>query len=85
MEHLEGAKGMTPRVFSKRSEELQSEGFIHLIVKRPNLVRWDLAQKRWDSTPILDEFIKLGSKWDRSGSSLGFLQAVRLPKSTKRE
>ncbi len=50
-------------MLSKRLKELEREGFIHLVVKRANLVRWDLTAKGWDAIPILMAFIQFGSKW----------------------
>jgi DNA-binding HxlR family transcriptional regulator len=54
--------GITPRMLSKRLKELEREGLILLIVKRPNLVRWDLTSRGWDAIPILIAFMQFGSK-----------------------
>lgn len=62
-EILASTPGITPRMLSKRLKELEREGFIHLVVKRANLVRWDLTAKGWDAIPILMAFIQFGSKW----------------------
>jgi DNA-binding HxlR family transcriptional regulator len=69
-EILHSAPGITPRMLSKRLKELEREGLILLIVKRPNLVRWDLTAKGWDAIPILIAFAQFGSKWsDRTAAN----------------
>ena len=62
-EMLRATPGLTPRVLSKRLRELQRDGFVTLIVKRPNWVRWDLTQKGYDALPLFMALMQFGSKW----------------------
>src|ERR1700688_3777661 len=54
-EILKSTPGLTPRVLSNRLRELEREGMIEQIEKKkgPNLVRWALTEKGYDTVPIM--------------------------------
>src|SRR5215471_5863573 len=62
---LKSVHGITPRVLSMRLKELDKAGYIRRVEvhRKPNLVRWNLTEKGWDTLPILMSFVAFGSKW----------------------
>lgn len=65
---LESIPGLTPRVLSKRLNELEEEGFIECIQnqKSPMVVRWTLTEKGMDTVPMMIHLIAFSSKWHAS-------------------
>ncbi|MDG6934589.1 MAG: helix-turn-helix transcriptional regulator [Nitrososphaerota archaeon] len=62
---LESISGITPRMLSRRLDELERSGFIERIEERrtPRVVRWAVTAMGRDVFPVLLQLVVFGSKW----------------------
>jgi DNA-binding HxlR family transcriptional regulator len=62
---LRSGHGITPRVLSALLKELTEGVYIRRaeVRRKPNLVRWSLTEKGWDTLPVLMSYVAFGSKW----------------------
>jgi DNA-binding HxlR family transcriptional regulator len=70
--------GLSRRVLALRLKELQEEGFIEVVERRRNSVKWGLTSKGIDVLPVLMTLAQFGIKWhadsvfsDKAPRSLG--------------
>jgi len=64
-ELLKSLPGISPRVLSRRLQDLESNGLLTRKVESnsPEVVRWRVTKKGWDALPILFSYVAFGSKW----------------------
>ena len=55
--------GLTKRVLALRLAELEREGFIRRLEKRPSFTQWELTEKGQDVLPVLMTLVRFASKW----------------------
>lgn len=62
---LESMPGITPRILSRRLDELERSGFIERMEEKraPRVVRWTVTAMGRDTFPVLLQLVVFGSKW----------------------
>jgi DNA-binding HxlR family transcriptional regulator len=55
--------GLSRRVLALRLKELQEEGFIEVVERKENSLKWGLTPKGKDVLPVLMTLAQFGIKW----------------------
>ncbi len=64
-ELVKSLPGISPRILSRRLHELEESGLVSRSSTKgpPEVVRWKITEKGWDSLPILFSYVAFGSKY----------------------
>ena len=64
-ELLKSLPGISPRILSRRLHELEESGLVSRSATKvqPEVVRWRVTEKGWDSLPLLFSYVAFGSKY----------------------